>query len=101
VRNGGKNVGAPTFKVLLEDLFNSYQTFEWICGCVEGQAVSFRDSKAYFPKMNDKFERGGCYQDVMKFPKKKIPLQDPSTKRRNLGTRRPAEGLSSPHPGLS
>ena len=75
----GENVGAPTFKVLLEGLFNSYYTFEQMPTCVEAQAVSSRDSKARFPKMKNGCEEGGCYPEVMKCLKTEIPSQDPGT----------------------
>ena len=48
---GGENVGAPTFKVLLEGYLILTKYFEWICGCVELEAVSVWDSNGCFPEM--------------------------------------------------
>jgi len=51
-----KNVGAPTFKVLLEGLLQYKNRFEQKGGSVACEAVSIWDSNAAFPKMKKTFE---------------------------------------------
>ena len=52
----GENVGAPTFKVLLEGYLILTKLSNEFADVLKGQAVNFGDSNGRFPKMKKELE---------------------------------------------